>query len=308
MRAIVPIQERGVTPTASARVERAVTIVSGRSVGDAFDRITAALRHDAEPRPYWLGGSCPAWCEGGHEDDDFYDDRNHWHTAGRPIELSIHEPWRTPAVPGSQTATGKQIAEACGPVHVDAGIRQHYRTAQPEILLGVPRFGASGAVEGEQEVRLTPDEARALRDWLGGLLAAVDAAGSAPDPHAAMFAAARDERTGGPASGLSAADADWFAAHTAERVDAARRAMVEAVDATLAETQASPAVRVRVMDSVGLLAASPTWSVDDHTEAAVLAFTLAAMDAAVCGDDAEMWAWFRRAREAGGEVPAGGVR
>lgn len=42
MRAIVPIQARGVTPTASARVERAVTIVSGQPAESMLGGITAA--------------------------------------------------------------------------------------------------------------------------------------------------------------------------------------------------------------------------------------------------------------------------
>lgn len=123
-----------------------------------------------------------------------------------------------------------------------------------------------------------------------------------------MLAAAWNECFDGPAAGISPADADWFAARAVARVDAERRPMVQVISVALAEAQASPAARVRVMERVGSLAASPAWCAEDCGEATALAFTLAAIDAAACGDDESTRAWFRRAYQVGGDVPAGGTR
>ncbi|MGH6654518.1 MAG: DUF6907 domain-containing protein [Actinocrinis sp.] len=297
MRAIVPIQAPAVTPALSARVERALKIVSGRSVEDTLDGITAVLA-DAErrPRPYWLGVPCPPWCEGLHNADDRFDDRAHmW--LSTPLDLSLYE---------------FGAGEHRGPGRMMLAVEQHYRDAEPRIDVVVPRaeYSRPHEVAGESTVSLTAAEARVLHRQLGEVLAAVDgprpAAGGSADPLAVMLDAAHVEGFDAVASGLSQLDADWFAACTAARVEVGRRAEVEAVDAALAEACASPALRVRVMDRVGSLAASPAWDVASDAEAASLAYTLAAIDAAVCGQDDQAWSWFRQARQVAGEDARGG--
>lgn len=77
----------------------------------------------------------------------------------------------------------------------------------------------------------------------------------------------------------------------------AKRAVMT-IDAILADAQADPAVRVRVTVRAKRLAATLTRASATMTpgELRSLAYALAAMDAALRGDDEDMKAWFHRAR------------
>jgi len=184
MRAIVPTQAAAVTRKGSERVEQALAVVSGRSVSDTLGGIaatlTTAVAEQSAAWPFWKTEPCPAWCDGGHEDGDDREDRNHWFlSGGQPIELSLHDPWYVPGYPAAANVTGRDIPAAFGPQHLDVAVVQHYRASAPDVLLSVPRFDQDDRADGEMEVRLTTAEAAALRDRLTVVLAAVDASAQA---------------------------------------------------------------------------------------------------------------------------------
>jgi hypothetical protein len=90
-------------------------------------------------RPFWMRGACPVWCDETHRDNDELKDRYH-----RPdtniiyVPLTVNDPI--------------DAGEWCGPVELGVDIEQHYREAEPRVVLGEeftwrPRY------------ELTPDEA-----------------------------------------------------------------------------------------------------------------------------------------------------
>ena len=154
---IIPNDVLAVTPRTSARIDRAVTIISGCEAPALASASLAESALAAEP-PFWLTGPCPSWCYETHRDSDDPQERDHWAKA-EVVDLSLccvdH---------GGELVTGGEIL---------VGARQHYRACAPDVLLTVPRVKL-GRVEGEQDVRLTLAEARALRDGLSATLSALD--------------------------------------------------------------------------------------------------------------------------------------
>ena len=113
-------------------------------------------------RPFWQTEPCPPWCDTTHRDEDYHEDRDHF-VHGDPVGLNLY---RTDLVNGEH-----------GPGELLVGLTQHYREAEPEVDLTVPattpKYGPYVAT-GEQGVRMTVAEARALRDRLSLLLAMTD--------------------------------------------------------------------------------------------------------------------------------------
>jgi hypothetical protein len=118
-------------------------------------------------RPFWLGGQCRVWCTETHRDSDFYDDRVHsLSRPGKPIALSLHEPWHVPAQVAGERVDDIARPAKSGPVHIDVSAFWHYRHAEPEIDLTVPKLDEKDRPDGEAGVHLTVSEARALRGAL----------------------------------------------------------------------------------------------------------------------------------------------
>lgn len=114
----------------------------------------------AAPRPFWQTEPCPAWCTNRHEDSDQHGDRSHWAPVAS-VDLALY------------TAKGGEGEYGSGELLI--GATQHYRAAEPEIDLTVPTTrGTSYIASGEQGVRMSVDEARAVRDQLSQLLGLID--------------------------------------------------------------------------------------------------------------------------------------
>ncbi|MGH3416560.1 MAG: DUF6907 domain-containing protein [Actinocrinis sp.] len=118
-------------------------------------------------RPFWLAGPCPSWCDAvagpvGHGNRDAFEDRCHT-LFGAEVALTLYQ----------GEGSGEDV-DAFAPV-ASLMAAQHYLAAVATVALTVPLVGAPGG-RCEEEVRLTVAEARALRDALTELLAAVDGA------------------------------------------------------------------------------------------------------------------------------------
>ena len=141
------------------------TILSGDAQRVISELLPATMppRPPAAPvRPFWQTEPCPPWCTDTHRPDDFFEDRNHW-AHSLDVDLNLY---RTEYCGGEY-----------GPGQLMVGLTQHYRDAEPEVDLTVPRTTPKSGpyvAEGEQGVRMSLAEARALRDRLSQILAAVD--------------------------------------------------------------------------------------------------------------------------------------
>lgn len=81
---------------------------------------------DTSPRPFWLHGPCPRWCDGIHEDSDFVIDRRHRSRWRKRIRLSTMEASRVE----SGIVDDRVWYEPC---LVDVRIDQGYREIEPRI-------------------------------------------------------------------------------------------------------------------------------------------------------------------------------
>lgn len=173
MRSIVPKQCVASTSTAAARLEGHAVCGPAvartlAAVDDALDEPTG--RGEAR-RPFWLTAPCPSWCDAasepsGHHNHDAFEDRRHT-LFGAEVELTLYP---------SAVETADVAAVQLPALSLMAA--QHYLAAVPLVALTVPLASEPGG-RYEEEVHLTVAEARALRDGLDELLAAVDATGGA---------------------------------------------------------------------------------------------------------------------------------
>jgi hypothetical protein len=162
MSSIVQNQNTGSTSGAHGENGHAVC---GPAVARTLSVIGAELAaHSAGKRPFWLTEPCPAWCEArdgdgtGHRGAEAYPDRRHL-LFGAEVELSLHDADDGPA----------EVEPLC----LWLAARQHYRAAEPDVAIVVPLPDRPG-LPVEHEVRMTVAEARALRDGLTELLAALE--------------------------------------------------------------------------------------------------------------------------------------
>lgn len=106
-------------------------------------QITPATRD--EPRPYWLTGPCPVWCEEQHADDDRPEERRHIGGADA-IPLTLADPQMYRTGPGRGDVGWR-------PRVLLVDIEQGWRETEPEICL---------SDDDTTVLRLTEAEARAL--------------------------------------------------------------------------------------------------------------------------------------------------
>lgn len=169
MRHIVPKQTADVTsvpgdvdaplpfPTRGSAVVRTLS-----AIGAELD----AHAHASE-RPFWQSEPCPSWCEAdggegtGHSGRDAYPDRRHV-LFGAEVALSLCD--------ADDGPDGAEVEPLC--LWMLAG--QHYRAAEPDVVIVVPLLANREGGPIEHEVRLTVGETRALSDALSELLAALD--------------------------------------------------------------------------------------------------------------------------------------
>ena len=81
-----------------------------------------------KPRPYWLPGACPAWCDELHSDDDLVGDRRHVSRWRDRLVLSTMDPVRLEP----QAAEDKVELEPCA---VQVWLEQGYREVEPRVRL-----------------------------------------------------------------------------------------------------------------------------------------------------------------------------
>lgn len=118
------------------------------------------------PRPYWLAGPCPPWCENSdtHSDRDSPDERLHF-SISAVVTLVLEEPraWE------SRADKDGPLERCAGPSELRFYLQQHFRDHEPCIGL---------SHDDKPEIYLTLAEARELA---GELLALVDAANARGD-------------------------------------------------------------------------------------------------------------------------------
>ena len=254
MHAIVPVQSPAVTPRLAARVERALTIITGRP--SSVDAHCAWLLA-AEPSPF--GGRIDA----------------------EPYAVTL----------GTPDLDEMTLEASLGAWSGDDGPYGF------EVTIDVDR-----TVIVSCDPQRAREAADALRRMANRVAELADAAETLHRRKAAMesvsaraaLPAARPHDT---ALEVTGDDADRFAAYTARSLrGAADERDVAAIDTALAEAQAGPAVRVRTMNRVKQLALTPAWACTKSDEMESLAYTLAAMDAALCGDETGAQSWFGLAR------------
>lgn len=170
MSVIMEISPSAVTPKGSARIGRTLAAVSKCSDSDTLGAVDAppetAVAEQPAQRPFWQSKPCPSWCQATHSDlgEWGYTDRNHFAILNG-IDLSLYD------AEGTKDENGEYEFHL---PYLGLSAQQHYRDAEPHILLEVP-------VEDKQQhrtydikdVRLTVAEARALRDGLTELLDAL---------------------------------------------------------------------------------------------------------------------------------------
>lgn len=78
--------------------------------------------------PYWLSGTCPAWCDEHHQSEDLVEDRRHVSGWSNRLVLSTMDPaWL-------EVLTTKGGVER-EPRALQVWIEQGYREVEPRVLL-----------------------------------------------------------------------------------------------------------------------------------------------------------------------------
>ncbi len=109
-------------------------------------------RADA-PLPYWQDRPCPPWCMMSvpHQDHDMPGDRYHMSVIHH-LDLTLEKPV------SDRSASGELLA--CNPAFLTAGLHQHYRERDPQVIL---------TCNGEVDIPFTITEADELAQELAAL-------------------------------------------------------------------------------------------------------------------------------------------
>lgn len=124
-----------------------------RRLADSAPDMADGMSPKTEERPFWLTGSCPAWCREGHRHDNYPDDRHHigeYHT----VYLAMEDPYKGLVISGDPWM----------PQELQAALEQDWREAEPHIVICV--------FASDKYYALSLAEARELADDITALVTA----------------------------------------------------------------------------------------------------------------------------------------